>query len=114
MAVLTAKTTAGLWYECGLEGCPGTRGMAHTAERCAAKALMLVPGGRLERDPQYPDVFEMWAGDEYLGRERGLRQATYTVERAAKRQHEERNRRCPDCGEPGERKGHQTCQYPQD
>ena len=21
---------------------------------------------------------------------------------------------CPDCGEPGERKGHQTCQYPQD
>lgn len=22
--------------------------------------------------------------------------------------------RCPDCGEPGERKGHQTCQYPQD
>lgn len=22
--------------------------------------------------------------------------------------------RCPDCGEPGERKGHMTCQYPQD
>lgn len=22
--------------------------------------------------------------------------------------------RCPDCGEVGERKGHQTCQYPQD
>lgn len=21
---------------------------------------------------------------------------------------------CPDCGEEGERKGHQTCQYPQD
>jgi hypothetical protein len=20
--------------------------------------------------------------------------------------------RCPDCGQPGERKGHQTCQYP--
>lgn len=22
--------------------------------------------------------------------------------------------RCADCGEPGERTGHQTCQYPQD
>jgi hypothetical protein len=23
-------------------------------------------------------------------------------------------RRCPDCGEPGERAGHMGCQYPQD
>lgn len=26
----------------------------------------------------------------------------------------ERRPRCPDCGLPGETKGHQTCQYPQD
>ena len=25
-----------------------------------------------------------------------------------------RRERCADCGEPGERTGHQECQYPQD
>ncbi len=25
-----------------------------------------------------------------------------------------RPQRCPDCGEEGERKGHQACQYPRD
>jgi len=30
------------------------------------------------------------------------------------RRENDRRERCADCGEPGERTGHQECQYPQD
>ena len=100
---MTTKTTSGFaCQECGHKfrtvaaarraadrGCPKCGGVDVDLDVKPTTTVM-VPGGRLERDPTY-GTFAGYAGGEYLGVFRTEREARYEVERACKRQEASRS-----------------------